>query len=175
MRIRKSLLAAGSGVAVLLAVGAPAVAYAEGNESRGSTSTAASCPRQDVHKAVAAYLDAHPDVAAEVTKIRALPADQRAAARKAYLAQHSDVAAALHGLRAQAQGDWAEALAPVGAYLADHPDVADLLTQLKNASATQRKQVAESYLSAHPGTQAELRGALKALRQHARTCRTGGN
>ena len=175
MRIRKSLLAAASGAAVLLAVGVPAVAYAEGSGSGGTTSTTASCPRQDMHKAVAAYLAAHPDVAAELKKIHALPADQRAAARKAYLAQHSDVATALHDLRAQAKGDWADALAPVGAYLAAHPDVADLLTQLKNASAAQRKQVAQDYLSAHPGTQAELRGALKAVRQHARSCRTGGN
>lgn len=175
MRIRKSLLAAGSGVAVLLAVGVPAVAYAEGSGSSGSTTTSASCPRHDLHKAVSDYLAAHPDVAAEVRQIHALPADQRAAARKAYLAQHPDVAAALHGLRAQATGDWADALAPVGAYLAAHPDVADLLTQLKNAPSAQRHQVAEDYLSAHPGTKAELRDAMREMRQHARSCRTGGN
>lgn len=175
MRIRKSLLAAGSGVAVLLAVGVPAVAYAEGSGSSGSTASSVSCPRQDLHKAVSAYLAAHPDVAAEVKKIHALPADQRAAARKAYLAAHPDVASALHGLRAQARGDWADALAPVGSYLAAHPDVADLLTQLKNAPEAQRHQVAQAYLDAHPGTTAELRDGMKALRKHARTCRTGGN
>lgn len=175
MRIRTSLLAAGSGVAVLLAVGVPAVAYAQGSGTSGGTSTTASCPGQDVRTAVKAYLAAHPDVAAEVTKIHALPADQRKAARKAYLAQHADVAAALHSLRGRATGDWADAVAPVGAYLAAHPDVADLLTQLKHAPAAQRHQVAENYLSAHPGTRSELRAAVRSVRQHARACRTGGN
>lgn len=174
MRIRKSLLAAGAGVVVLAGVGVPAVASAEGSGSTSSTTTSASCPRQDLRTAVKDYLAAHPDVAAEVKKIHALPADQRAAARKAYLAQHADVATALHNLRSQAKGDWADALAPVGDYLAAHPDVADLLTQLKDAPAAQRHQVAEDYLSAHPGTQADLRNALKAVRQHARACRTGG-
>jgi hemophore-related protein len=180
MRIRTSVLAVGSGIAVLFAVGVPAVAYAEGSgsgssASGSSASAPASCPRQDRHKAVADYLAGHPDVAAEVKTIRALPADQRAAARKAYLAQHPDVAKALKSLRGQATGDWADVLAPVGDYLAAHPDVADLLTQLKDAPAAQRHQVAENYLTAHPGTQAELRAAVTTVRQHARACRTGGN
>ncbi|MGZ4544563.1 MAG: hemophore-related protein [Blastococcus sp.] len=176
MRIRRSVLAAGSGLAVLLAVGVPAVAYADGSGGSGtSTSTSASCPVQDLHKARASYLAAHPDVAAEVKTIRALPADQRAAARKAYLAQHPDVAAALKTLRGTATGDWADALASVGGFLSAHPDVAGLLTQLEHAPAAQRRQVAQDYLTAHPGTQAELRAALTAVRRQARSCRTAGN
>ncbi|HEV7211830.1 MAG TPA: hemophore-related protein [Blastococcus sp.] len=179
MRIRRSVLAAGSGLAVLLAVGVPAVAYAESGSGSGaststSSSTSASCPVQDLRKARASYLAAHQDVAAEVKKIRALPADQRAAARKAYLAQHPDVATDLKALRGTATGDWADALASAGGFLAAHPDVAGLLTQLENAPAAQRHQLAQDYLTAHPGTQAELRGALTTLRGHARACRTGG-
>lgn len=174
MRIRKSVLAVGSGLVVLLGVGVPAVAYADGGTGSGGTSASASCPRHDVRTAVKNYLAAHPDVAAEVTKLRSLPADQRAAARKAYLAQHPDVASALHHVRGTATADWAAALVPVAGYLADHPDVADLLAQLEKAPAAQRHQVASDYLAAHPGTQADLRSAVKALRQSARACRTGG-
>jgi hemophore-related protein len=178
MRIRPNLLAAGAGIAVLLAVGVPAVASAQGGSTSSTTAAAsgsASCPLRAAHQAVAAYLAAHPDVATEVAKIRALPRDQRPAARKAYLAQHPDVATAVHDLRASAGGDWVDVLAPVGDYLAAHPDVAALLDQLRSAPADQRKQIAENYLAAHPQTAGELRDAVKQLRQHARSCRTGGN
>ena len=177
MRIRRSVLAAGSGLAVLLAVGVPAVAYAEsgsGTSTSASTSSSTSCPVQDLRKARASYLAAHPDVAAEMKTIRALPADQRAAARKAYLTQHPDVAAALKALRGTATSDWADAVASIGGFLSAHPDVADLLTQVEKAPAAQRHQVAQDYLTAHPGTQSELRAALTAERQQARSCRTGG-
>lgn len=185
MRIRTNVLVAGSGLAVVLALGAPAVAFAgetgptasSSSSPAGSTNGAdpASCPGHDVHRAVASYLTAHPDVAAELKTIHALPAGQRAAARKAYLVQHADVAQALKQIRSQARGSWADLLAPVGDYLSAHPEVADLLTQLKNAPAGQRHQVAESYLAAHPAVQGELKGAMTSLRQHARSCRTGGS
>jgi len=177
MRIRPNLLAAGAGLSVLLAVGVPAVAYAgSGSTSSPSTTTAsASCPGHAARQAVAAYLAAHPDVAAEVAKLRALPRDQRPAARKAYLAQHPDVAKALHDARSAAGADWAGLLAPVGEYLAAHPDVSGLLDQLRSAPAGQRHQVAEDYLKAHPQTTGELRDAMKQMRQHARSCRAGGN
>jgi hemophore-related protein len=178
MRIRPNLLAAGAGLSVLLAVGVPAVAYAESGSTPSTPSSpaaAATCPGQAARQAIAAYLAAHPDVAAEVAKIRSLPKDQRAAARKAYLAQHPDVAKALHAARASAGADLAGRLAPLGDYLAAHPDVSGLLDQLRDAPAAQRRQVAENYLKAHPQTKGELRDGLKQLRKHARSCRTGGN
>ena len=176
MRIRPNLLAAGVGLTALLAVGVPAVAYAEGGSPPSTTtSAAASCPGQTAHKSIAAYLAAHPDVATEVAKLRALPKDQRAAARKAYLTQHPDVAKALHDLRVSAGADFASRLAPVGDYLAAHPDVAGLLDQLRTAADGQRRQVAADYLKAHPQTRGELRDALKQLRQHKQSCRAGGN
>jgi hemophore-related protein len=178
MRIRPNLLAAGAGLTVLLAVGVPAVAYAGGGSTPSTTTTtaaSANCPGQTARKAVAAYLAAHPDVAAEVAKLHSLPKDQRPAARKAYLAQHADVAKALHDLRVSAGTDPASRLAAVGDHLAAHPDVSGLLDQLRSASAGQRHQVAEDYLKANPQTARELRGAMKQLRQHARSCRAGGN
>ena len=117
MRIRPNLLAAGVGLTVLLAVGVPAVAYAEGGSAPSTTTSAAapaSCPGQTARKAVATYLAAH-------------------------------------------------------------PDVAGLLDQLRTAAAGQRRQVAADYLKAHPQSRGELRDALKQLRQHARSCRAGGN
>ena len=50
-----------------------------------------------------------------------------------------------------------------------------LLDQLRSAPAGQRHQVAEDYLKAHPQTTGELRDAMKQMRQHARSCRAGGN
>jgi hemophore-related protein len=178
MRIRPKLLAAGAGLTVLLAVGVPAVAYAESGStpSTGTSSdAAANCPGKAAHQAIAVYLAAHPDVAAEVAKLRTLPKDQRAAARKAYLAQHPDAAKGLRGARATAGAGLAGRLGSAGDYLAAHPDVAALLDQLRGAPAGQRRQVAANYLEAHPQTKAELRDGLKQLRQHARSCRAGGN
>jgi len=178
MRIRPNLLAAGAGITVLLAVGVPAVAYAEsGSTSSPSTGTtaAANCPGHEARQAIASYVAAHPDVAAELAKLRALPKDQRAAARKAYLAQHPDVAKALQDARTSAGAGLAGRLGRVGDFLAAHPDAATLLDQLRAAPAGQRAQVAEKYLEAHPQTKSELLDALKQRRQQARSCRTGGN
>ena len=178
MRIRPNLLAAGAGLSVLLAVGVPAVAYAESGSTSSPTTTtaaAAGCPGHAARQAVTAYLAAHPDVAAEVAKLRSLPKDQRAAARKAYLAQHPDVAKALQDARTSAGAGLAGRLGSLGDYLAAHPDVATLLDQLRAAPAGQRGQVAQAYLTAHPQTKTELRDGLKQLRQHARSCRAGGN
>ena len=177
MRIRPNLLAAGAGITVLLAVGVPAVASAESGSTPGagtSTAAAANCPGHEARQAIAGYVAAHPDVAEELAKLRALPKDQRAAARKAYLAQHPDVAKALQDARTSAGAGLAGRLGSLGDFLAAHPDVASLLDQLRAAPAGQRSQVAQTYLSAHPQTKAELLAGLKQLRQHARSCRTGG-
>ena len=176
MRIRPNLLAAGVGFTVLLAVGVPAAAYAQGASTPSASTAAAAttCPGQKARTAVATYLAAHPGVAAEVAELRTLPADQRAAARKAYLTQHTDVAQALHDLRVSAGADGASRLAAVGDFLAAHPDVAGLFDQLRTA-AGQRRQVAADHLTAHPQTRGELRDALTQLRRHARSCRAGGN
>lgn len=181
MRTRKRVLLAGSGLAVALAVGVPAVAFAADGGSGGSTPTTTtassspsatpSCPGKEVRQAVAQYLKEHPDVAAEWQKIRALPAGQRAAERKAYLAAHPDVKAALQQIRQQAQGSWADVLGAAGDFLAGHPQLADLLDQLRDAPAGQREQVAQTYLSQHPGVTVQLRQAVRDVRQHARACR----
>jgi hemophore-related protein len=177
MRMRPKLLAAGAGLSVLLAVGVPAVASAEsGSTSSPSTSSAAAnCPAQAARQSVAAYVAAHPDVAVEFAKLRALPKDQRAAARKAYLAQHPDVAKAVEGAVTSAGAGLAGRLGSLGDYLAAHPDVATLLDQLRAAPAGQRRQMAQAYLTAHPQARTELRDGLKQLRQHGRSCRAGGN
>jgi hemophore-related protein len=178
MRIRPNLLAAGAGITVLLAVGVPAVASAESGSTpstSSSTAAAANCPAKVARQSVATYVAAHPDVAVEIAKLRALPKDQRAAARKAYLAQHADVSKALQDARTAAGAGLAGRLGSLGDYLAAHPDVATLLDQLRAAPAGQRSQVAQTYLTAHPQVKAELRDGLKQLRQHARSCRAGGN
>lgn len=177
MHIRPKLLAAGAGITALLAVGVPAVASAESGSTPSagtSTSAAATCPGQAARQSIATYVAAHPDVAEEMAKLRALPKDQRAAARKAYLAQHPDVAKALQAARTSAGAGLAGRLGSVGDFLAAHPDAATLLDQLRAAPAGQRAQVAEKYLDAHPQTKTELLAGLKQLRQHARTCRAGG-
>jgi heme-binding protein len=176
MHIRPKLLAAGAGLTVLLAVGVPAVASAEGGSTPSagtSTAAAATCPGQQARQAIATYVAAHPDVAEEMAKLRATPKDQRAAARKTYLAQHADVAAALRNARSSA--GLAGRLGSLGDFLAAHPDVATLLDQLRSAPAGQRAQAAQSYLSAHPQTKTELLAGLKQLRQHAGSCRAGGH
>ena len=178
MRIRPNLLVAGAGLSVLLAVGVPAVASAESGSTPSagtSTAAAANCPGQAARQAIAGYVAAHPDVAEEMAKLRALPKDQRPAARKAYLAQHADVAKALQDARTAAGAGLAGRLGSLGDFLAAHPDVATLLDQLRAAPAGQRAQVAQTYLSAHPQTKTELLAGLKQLRQHARSCRAGGN
>ena len=178
MRIRPNLLAAGAGITVLLAVGVPAVASAESGSTPSagtSTAAAANCPAKVARQSIATYVAAHPDVAEEMAKFRALPKDQRPAARKAYLAQHADVAKALQSARTAAGAGLAGRLGSLGDFLAAHPDAATLLDQLRAAPAGQRRQVAEAYLKAHPKTTGELRDARKQLRQHARSCRTGGN
>ena len=176
MRIRPKLLAAGAGITALLAVGVPAVASAESGSTPStgtSTATAASCPGQAARQSIATYVAAHPDVAVEIAKLRALPQDQRAAARKADLTQHPDVATALRDARTGA--GLAGRLGSLGDFLAAHPDAATLLDQLRTAPAGQRTQFAEKYLDAHPQTKTELLAGLKQLRQHARSCRAGGH
>jgi hemophore-related protein len=177
MRIRPKLLAAGAGITVLLAVGVPAVASAEGGStpSAGGSTVAANCPVHEARQAIATYVAAHPDVAEELAKLRALPKDQRAAARKDYLAQHPDVATAIEGARTAAGAGLAGRLGSLGDFLAAHPDAATLLDQLRAAPAGQRAQAAQKYLDAHPQTKTELLDALKQLRQHARSCRSGGH
>ena len=178
MNIRPKLLAAGAGLTVLLAVGVPAVASAESGATPSagtSTAAAATCPGQEARQAIATYVAAHPDVAEEMAKLRAMPKADRPAARKAYLAEHADVAKALRAARSSAGVGLPGRLGSLGDFLAAHPDVATLLDQLRAAPAGHRSQVAQTYLSAHPQTKAELLAGLKELRQHARSCRAGGN
>lgn len=176
MRTRTRALVAGSGLAVALAVGVP-VALADTGGSAPSTpatassTTTASC---SVPHPVADYLKAHPDVVQEEKTIRALPKDQRAAARKAYLSQHADVASALKQAAQQARADWPQRIAPAGQYLAAHPDLAGLLDQLKAAPQAQQAGIAQKYLADHPHAPREVQGLIRALRGHAGTCATTG-
>ena len=93
MRIRPNLLAAGAGLTVLLAVGVPAVAYAEsGSTSSPSTPTAAATCPGHAGPPGRRRLPGRASRRRRGGREAPRPAeDQRAAARKAYLAQHPDV------------------------------------------------------------------------------------
>ena len=175
MRIRTRALVAGSGLAVVLACAVPAIALADSGSTGTPSAGAATCPARDRHQAVATYLRDHPDVAQELKTIKALPADQRPAARKQYLAANPDVKSGLAQLRGQVAGDWAAQLGAAGDFLAAHPDVAALLDQVRSAPDGQRQQAAQSYLAAHPGTQAQLRAGATAARQLRKSCAGTGN
>lgn len=109
---RRAGLAA-CGLAVVAAVAVPTAAFAESSTAStpSTSSTAAVTPstctpaqRWDALAAaapkVAAYLDAHPDLSAELQTLKALPKDQRAAAAKTYFAAHQDERAAFRDARA---------------------------------------------------------------------------
>ncbi len=179
MHIRSLL--AGVGVAAVVGVGAlVAVDVASADPGSGSTSSAAttsstpssaaSCPRADLRKEVADYLAAHPDVKAELQKIRSLPQDQRAAERKQYLAAHPDVAAQLATFRKDRRSAWWEVAGNESAVLSAHPDLADLFKAVGAAPAGQRQAAAQAYLAQHPDVKAELQQLRK---EHRQACQAG--
>jgi hemophore-related protein len=171
----RSLLA---GVGVATAVGAGAlVAVTTASADPGSGTTTASsspssssCPRADVRKEVADYLNAHPDVKQELQKIRSLPKDQRAAERKTYLAAHPDVKQQLQTFRADRRGAWWETVGNESAILQAHPDLADLFKAVGAAPAGQRQATAQAYLKQHPDVGKELQ---QVRQEHRQACHPG--
>lgn len=181
MHIRSLLagvgLAAAVGVGSLVAVdvasadpgsGSPATTAATTTDGSAPASGTSSCPRAELRQEVAGYLAAHPDVKAELQKIRSLPQDQRAAERKQYLAAHPDVAQQLATFRADRRSAWWEVAGNEAATLSSHPDLADLFKAVGAAPAGQRQAAARAYLAQHPAVKAELQ-QLRA--QHRQACR----
>lgn len=177
MHIRSVLV--GVGVAAAVGVGSlVAVDVASADPGSGSTpatgsstsTTTASCPRADLRKQVADYLAAHPDVKAELQKIRSLPQDQRAAERKQYLAAHSDVAKQLATFRQDRRSAWWELTGDEAAAIAAHPDLADLFKTVGAAPAGQRQAAAQNYLKQHPDVKTELQQLRK---EHRQACQAG--
>jgi hemophore-related protein len=131
---------------------------------------AASCPRQHIRQAIGDFLAKHPEVAAERTKIRALPLDQRADAWRQYLADHPEIAPDARDLRSELRGDRWEIAGDVAAALAAHPELNGLRDALANAKPGERQAAAQAYLAQH----ADARAALEQLRQERQACRPGG-
>ena len=166
----RSLLA-GVGIAAV-AVAVPLVVVSTAS-AEPSTSTAAACPRLAVHQQVQEYLAAHPDVAAEMTQLKTLPQDQRAAARTGYLAAHPDVAAQLKTFRQDRRGSWAEMAGAAAAELDKHPAVAALVEQLGQTPAGRRVSAAKQYLADHPDARTELEQLRTDNRTRLQSCRAG--
>ena len=168
----RSLLA-GIGIAAVAAT-VPIVVISTASAApapSGSTTTSTTCPRQSVHQEVQQYLADHPDVAAEIKTIQALPQDQRAAARKQYLAAHADVAAQLKTFRQDRRGAWAEATGARTAELDKYPAVKALDEDLATTPAGQRAAEAKKYLAAHPDAQTQLKQLRSDARSHRQTCK----
>jgi len=173
----RSLLA-GVGIAAV-AVAVPVVVIStasadpspSGSASSTSSPSSTSCPRQSVRQEVQQYLAAHPDVAQEIKTIRALPQDQRAAARQQYLAQHPDVAAQLKTFRQDRRGAWAEVAGAGAAELDKYPAVQALVQDLGKTPAGQRADEAKKYLAAHPDARTQLEQLRSDTRSHRQTCK----
>ena len=170
MHIRSLL--AGVGLATAVGVGGVVVVTtASADPGSGTTasstpsSSTSSCPRADVRKEVADYLNAHPDVKAELQKIRSLPKDQRAAERNGYLTAHPDVKQQLATFRADRRSAGWEAIGNKAAILAAHPDLADLFKAVGAAPAGQRQATAQAYLKQHPDVKKELQQIRQQQRQ----------
>lgn len=174
MHIRSLL--AGVGLATAVGVGsvvAVSVASADPGSTTSSSSPAtpsaspsnSSCPRADVRKEVADYLNAHPDVKQELQKIRSLPKDQRAAERKSYLSAHPDVKQQLQTFRADRRSASWESIGNKAAILQAHPDLADLFKAVGAAPAGQRQAAAQAYFTQHPGVRKELQQVRQQQRQ----------
>ena len=167
----RSLLA-GVGIAAV-AVAAPLVVVSTAS-AEPSSSTATNCPRLAVHQQLKEYLAAHPDVAAEITHLKTLPGDQRAAARKEYLAAHADVAAQLKTFRQDRRGAWAEVAGAAAAQMDEYPAVKAMVEQLGQSPAGQRAAAAKQYLTAHPDARSQLKQLRAANRTRVQDCRAGG-
>jgi hemophore-related protein len=166
----RSLLA-GIGVAAV-AVTVPLVVISSASaDPAPSGSTSSSCPRQSVRQEVQQYLAAHPDVAAEITTLQALPQDQRAAARTQYLAAHPDVAAQLKTFRQDRRGAWAEVAGAAAAALDKYPAVKALVDDLGTSPAGSRAAEARTYLAAHPDARTQLRQLRADARSHTQACK----
>ena len=168
VHIRSVLI--GVGLAAAVGAGSLAVVEVASADPTPSSSSSSSCPRADVHKQVADYLNAHPDVKQELQKIRSLPQDQRAAERKSYLSAHADVAQQLKTFAGDRKNAWWESAGNREAILAAHPDLADLFKAVGQAPAGQRQAAAQSYFKDHPNVQAELK---QVRQQVAQQCKAG--
>jgi len=166
----RSLLA-GVGITVV-AVAVPLVVVSTASAAP-SASTSANCPRIAVHQEVQQYLAAHLDVAAELTHLKGLPADQRASARKEYLTAHPDVAAQLTTFRQDRRGSWAEVAGAAAAELDKYPAVKTMVEQLGQTPAGQRAAVAKQYLADHADARAQLKQLRTDNRTRLQSCRAG--
>jgi hemophore-related protein len=119
---RLTILAGGAATAVLAGTLLAVPALADKGSSPAPRSTAAAGPLSAAEKkaidgfladhllfahalagraeAWAAFLTAHPDAAAEVAKVKALPVDQRRAEIRAWLADHPEARQAIRDWRA---------------------------------------------------------------------------
>jgi hemophore-related protein len=166
----RSLLA-GVGIAAI-AVTVPLVVVSTAS-AEPSSSAASNCPRIAVHQEVQQYLAAHPDVAAEITHLKQLPQDQRAAARQQYLTAHPDVAAQLKTFRQDRRGAWAEVAGATAAELDKYPAVKTMVEQLGQTPAGQRAAVAKQYLADHADAKAQLKQLRTDNRTRLQSCRAG--
>lgn len=166
----RSLLA-GVGIAAV-AVAVPLVVVSTAS-AEPTSATASSCPRMAVHQEVQQYLAAHPDVAAEITHLKGLPQDQRAAARKEYLAAHPDVAAQLKTFGQDRRGAWAEVAGARAAELDKYPAVKAMVEQLGKTPAGQRAAAAKQYLATHPDAKTQLEELRADNRTRVQSCRAG--
>jgi hemophore-related protein len=167
----RSLLAGIGIAAVAVAVPVVVITTASADPSPSGSTSTTSCPRPAVRQEVRQYLAAHPDVASEITTLRALPQGRRAQARRQYLADHPDVAAQLKTFRQDRRGAWAEAAGAAAAELDKYPAVKALVEDLGNSPAGQRAAAARTYLADHPDARTQLRQLRADARRHARTCR----
>jgi hemophore-related protein len=167
MHIRSLL--AGAGLAAVVAA-VPLVVISTASADPAPPSSSADCPRQDIRQAIRDFLTAHPGVAAERAKIRALPPEQRADAWRQYLGDHPEIATAARDLRTQLRGDRWEVAGDVAAALAHHPELDGLRDALAHAEPGGRQAAAHAYLQQHP----DARAALQQLRQEHQACRPGG-
>jgi hemophore-related protein len=165
----RSLLA-GIGIAAV-AVTVPLVVISTASADPAPSGTSTSCPRQSVRQEIQQYLAAHPDVAAEIKTLQALPQDQRPAARQQYLAAHPDVAAQLKTFRQDRRGAWAEVAGAAAAELDKYPAVQALVDDLGKTPAGQRAAEAQTYLAAHPDARTQLRELRADARSHRQTCK----
>jgi hemophore-related protein len=118
---RLPIIAGAAATAVLAGTLLAVPALADNSYSSASTGTTATAPLTTKEKAAIdgfltdhpvfahvladraaawdAFLAAHPDIAAEIAKVKALPADQRRAEIKAWLKDHPDARAAIRDWR----------------------------------------------------------------------------
>ena len=141
--------------------------------STTSSTTSTACPRIALHQEVKQYLADHPDVAAELTHLKGLPQDQRAAARKQYLDTHADVAAQLKTFRQDRRGTWAEVAGQAAAEMDKYPAVKVMVEQLGQTPAGQRAAAAKQYLADHPDAKTQLKQLRTDNRTRVQDCRAG--